>query len=124
MISNNKDNKIINPVLCGGTFFTLLLQARQQESKKRQMGGKVKVVDKTGAPAMLAALIKIVDPSFTVSTDLNGFKPIVSNYKTCKASRSGQLSISEQSTISSFTVILLGFAIKSWLCHWWLSQPI
>lgn len=94
------DKEYVMPILCGGTFFTLILQAGKQGLNERK-----KWASKSGALSqgtVLEALIKITTPSYTISNDAVSFKSVVSEYKSCKISQSGQLPLSDQAIISAF----------------------
>lgn len=70
------------PVLCGGTFFTLLLEARQTRSgKKEQLYGKR---DGLSEPEVLDGLIKVMYPEFKAPSSERTLKTITSDYKLCK----------------------------------------
>lgn len=70
------------PVLCGGTFFTLILQARQERSAKRaqRRGDR----DGLSDPDTLSGLLKVMCPDFKALSSVYTFKTNVSEYKTCK----------------------------------------
>ena len=60
------------PYLCGGTYFTLILQSR----RRRADGGKY------SEPDVFAGLLKIVDPYFEKPKG-DSFGKTVSRYKNC-----------------------------------------
>ena len=69
-------------VLCGGTFFTLMLQSTRQQAPK-QLGKKN---DFTEAD-VLRDLIKIANPDFEVK-NADSFNKTVSLYQSCKVGKS------------------------------------
>ena len=72
-----------HPVLCGGTFFTLLLQFKKQIPKARErIKGKS---SKLTEPNMLIGLIKVCYPEYTEPTtnERKSFKSMTSKYKNC-----------------------------------------
>lgn len=87
------------PVLCGGTFFTLLLEAAKQGLNERKALGKN--TDFTEHD-VFEALIQVAVPTYDKPTDKDNFKSVVSAYKSCNTSKSGRLPIHEQANISSF----------------------
>lgn len=55
-------SNIVYPVLCGGTFFTLVLEARRQRTSKRsQHAGEL---DGLSQPKTLAGLGRVVYPEY------------------------------------------------------------
>ncbi len=91
-----------NQRLCGGTFFTLLLQARKPRMgvRKHFMGES----DGLSDPAMLIGLIKILVPDYTAPTTsmMGTFKGNTSDFKTCKISSSTYLPFKDSSTLNAF----------------------
>ena len=88
------------PVLCGGTFFALLLQARKQRTSKRiQSLGKSDGLSET---EVLAALIKIMYPNFQKPDSISTFKSNVSDYKACKISDGSYLPMTLPSQTAAF----------------------
>lgn len=82
------------PRLCGGTFFTLLLQARRPRTKAREHRKGER--DGLSETDVLIRLIKIMNPDFvnpTRSTS-NTFKTNTSEYKSCKISDGTYLQLS------------------------------
>ncbi len=75
-------SKTAYPVLCGGTFFTLLLEARQARSgKKEQLYGKK---DGLSEPETLAGLLRVMYPEYKQPSGESVFRTNTSDYKTCK----------------------------------------
>lgn len=75
-------SKIIYPVLCGGTFFTLVLESRKQRTSKRsQHRGEL---DGLSQPEIFAALGRIVYPEYSEPKSQDTFRTNVSNYKACE----------------------------------------
>lgn len=74
--------KATYPALCGGTFFTLLLEARQARSgKKEQLYGKR---DGLSEPETLAGLIRVMYPEFTQPSGELTFRTNTADYKACR----------------------------------------
>lgn len=92
-------NKSDFPVLCGGTFFTLLLEAANQGRKERKKWGASSEFTESD---VLKALFQVVMPSYKNSTDNGNFKSVVSAYKSCDPKKRGNLPIGEQAVITSF----------------------
>jgi len=70
------------PVLCGGTFFTLLLDARKARSgKKTQLYGKR---DGLTEPETLAGLVRVMYPEFKEPSGQSTFRTNTAEYKACK----------------------------------------
>lgn len=72
------------PVLTGGTFFTLILEARRPRTgKKTQLYG---AKDSLSEPNTLAGLVRVMytsDDSFHLPSDSKGAGTITANYKSC-----------------------------------------
>ena len=79
------------PRLCGGTFFTLLLQAAKPEIFERATYGKSSQFSESD---VFAALIRIAVPAYS-----KGDKSTISTYKSCESSR---VQILNQANIKSF----------------------
>lgn len=88
-----------NPILCGGTFFTLLLEASKQGRNERKKWGNS--ADFTQGD-VLEALILVAVPTYHKSPDNGNLSSVASAYKSCNTSKSGRLPIYEQANISSF----------------------
>ena len=71
------------PRLCGGTFFTLVLQDLRQRMKAREhyKGDRDGLTD----PEVLMGLIKVINPDYQ-EIDRNLLKTKANDYKTCKTS--------------------------------------
>jgi len=70
------------PVLCGGTFLVLILNARgARTGKKEQLYGSK---DGLSAPSTLAALTKIMYPAYELPSDNKTAGTITSDYRYCK----------------------------------------
>lgn len=71
------------PRLCGGTFFTLLLQAKKQRTSARQkaLGKKDGLSNKD----LFLGLIRIINPNFEEPAG-NSFSTYTSEYKACRLS--------------------------------------
>ena len=73
---------IENLVLCGGTFFSLMLEAvKDRTSKRRNAGGES---DGLSQPELFVELVKIIKPMFTAPTNDSTLKKNVGNYRQCK----------------------------------------
>lgn len=69
------------PVLCGGTFFTLILEARgQRTSQRSRYEGEQ---DGLSQPETLAGLGKAVYPEYTPPSNKQTFRTNVNAYKSC-----------------------------------------
>ena len=87
------------PRLCGGTFFTLVLQALRQRIKAREHYAGDS--DGLSDPEVLVGLIKVINPDYTDPGKEN-LKTIVNNYKVCKTSNSAYLPFNDEQVISAF----------------------
>ncbi|MHB1654734.1 MAG: hypothetical protein ACYCVD_20190 [Desulfitobacteriaceae bacterium] len=73
---------IAYPVLCGGTFFTLVLEARNQRTSKRsQHAGEL---DGLSQPETLAGLGRVVYPEYAEPKNKDTFSTNVFDYKSCE----------------------------------------
>ena len=87
------------PRLCGGTFFTLLLQAIKQRTKARQrIAGERDGLSETD---LLIGLIRVAYPEYKVTSN-SSFKTNTSDYKKCKVSTSSYLPFDWPATIDGF----------------------
>ena len=69
------------PVLCGGTFFALLLEARRSRTSKRDNAdGKT---DGLSQPELLIELMRIIAPSFRAPKKISTLKKNVGGYRQC-----------------------------------------
>ena len=69
------------PVLCGGTFFTLVLEARiQRTSKRSHYAGKL---DGLSQPETLAGLGRVVFPEYGPPKSKRTFSTNASDYRSC-----------------------------------------
>jgi len=85
-------------ILCGGTFFTLLLQAKRPQSPKK-LGKKS---DFTEAD-VLEKLICIVDGTFEIKEDKrDSFTTAVSDYQSCKTDGGKRVPLKGVSTVQAF----------------------
>lgn len=88
--------------LCGGTFFTLLLQARKPRMgvRKHYMGES----DGLSDPSALIALIKVMIPDYIAPTTtmMGTFKGNTSDFKTCKISSSTYLPFKDTVALNAF----------------------
>ena len=88
------------PVLCGGTFFTLVLQAAKQGKNERKKWGTNTEFSERD---VFGALVKIAVPTYEKPADNENFKSVVSSYKSCNASKSGRLPIHQQANVTTFS---------------------
>lgn len=70
-----------HPVLCGGTFFTLLLEARAQRTSKRSQYEGEK--DGLSQPDVLAGLGKVIYAEYAPPTNRDTFSTNANAYKSC-----------------------------------------
>lgn len=87
------------PRLCGGTFFTLVLQALRQRMKAREHYSGDS--DGLSDPEVLVGLIKVINPDYTDPGKEN-LKGTANNYKACKTSNSAYLPFDDEQVISVF----------------------
>lgn len=87
------------PRLCGGTFFTLILQALRQRMKAREHYSGDS--DGLSDPEVLVGLIKVINPDYTDPGKEN-LKGTANNYKACKISNSTYLPFDDEQVISAF----------------------
>jgi len=87
------------PRLCGGTFFTLVLQALRQQMKAREHYSGDS--DGLSDPEVLVGLIKVINPDYTDPGKEN-LKVTANNYKACKISNSTYLPFDDEQVISAF----------------------
>lgn len=87
------------PRLCGGTFFTLVLQALRQRMKAREHYSGDS--DGLSDPEVLVGLIKVINPDYTDPGKEN-LKGTANNYKACKISNSTYLLFDDEQAISAF----------------------
>ena len=87
------------PRLCGGTFFTLVLQALRQRMKAREHYSGDS--DGLSDPEVLVGLIKVINPDYTDPGKEN-LKVTANNYKACKISNSTYLPFDDEQVISAF----------------------
>ena len=70
------------PVLCGGTFFTMVLEARKQRTCKRSLyAGEL---DGLSQPETLAGLGRVVNPDYVEPKNKDSFSTNASDYKSCE----------------------------------------
>ena len=87
------------PRLCGGTFFTLVLQALRQRLKAREHYSGDS--DGLSDPEVLVGLIKVINPDYTDPGKEN-LKVTANNYKACTISNSTYLPVDDEQVISAF----------------------
>ncbi len=87
------------PRLCGGTFFTLVLQALRQRMKAREhYKGES---DGLSDPEVLMGLIKVINPDFQ-EVDRKALKSKTNEYKACKTSGGIYLPFGDTQEIRAF----------------------
>ncbi len=87
------------PRLCGGTFFTLVLEARRQRMNQREHFKND--CDGLTDPEVLVGLIKVINPAYK-DPGKDKLKTIVNNYKQGGASTSAYFPFSDNQIVSSF----------------------
>ena len=87
------------PRLCGGTFFTLVLQALRQRMRAREhyKGESDGLTD----PEVLMGLIKVINPDYQ-EMERKALKTKTNEYKSCKTSGGTYLPFGETQEIRSF----------------------
>ena len=83
-------------VLCGGTFFTLLLRARKQRIAARR-----------NAEGESDGLLKVAFPNFVAPAG-SSFKTYTSNYKACRLSSNEYLPFENSELINNFNDVIIG----------------
>lgn len=91
------------PRLCGGTFFTLVLQALQQRMNAREHYDGDS--DGLSDPEVLVGLIKVINPAY-VDPGKEKLKTIVNNYKRCETSTSTYFPFGDDQVIGAFDEII------------------
>ena len=87
-----------HPVLCGGTFFTLVLEARKQRTCKRSLyAGEL---DGLSQPKTLAGLGRVVNPEYAELKNKDSFSTNVSDYKSCENNGSNLAFLFTQEVLS------------------------
>lgn len=87
------------PRLCGGTFFDLLLQAKQIcDTKRKSENQENKTITE---PSMFDALIRVLDENFVAPAG-NTFKKDTSNYKKCVLKRNTYLPFWDRAVVKAF----------------------
>lgn len=91
------------PRLCGGTFFTLVLQALRQRTKAREhyTGDS----DGLSDPEVLVGLINVINPDYADPGKEN-LKGTANNYKACKTSNSAYLPFDDGQVVSAFDSVV------------------
>lgn len=90
------------PRLCGGTFFTLLVERarRIRHSASSSRTG-------LNESEMLASLIRIFDPTFNISKgEERSFRTVTSNFKKCRNKKSIYLPFDDESKIEDFNALM------------------
>lgn len=93
--------KVVNQRLCGGTFFTLLLEARKLGVGSREHYN-VKNVSLTETDTLIG-LIKIIVPEYNENKlKPESFKVFTTNYKSCKKSTTVNVPFGDELAIKAF----------------------
>ena len=87
------------PRLCGGTFFTLVLQALRQRMKAREhyKGDSDGLTD----PEVLAGLLQVINPDYS-NPGKDVLKTPANNYKACRVSTGAYLPFDDRQMIQAF----------------------
>lgn len=87
------------PRLCGGTFFTLVLQALRQRMKAREhyKGDSDGLTD----PEVLAGLLQVINPDYS-NPGKDVLKTPANNYKACRVSTGAYLPFYDRQMIQAF----------------------
>lgn len=92
------------PRLCGGTFFTLLVE-RARRMRRSPFGGR----NGLNESEMLASLIRIFDPDFNISkNEKRSFSTVTSNFKKCTNRKSIYLPFDDETKIKDFNALMKG----------------
>lgn len=87
------------PRLCGGTFFTLVLQAlRQRMNAREHYDGDS---DGLSDPEVLVGLIQVINPDYN-DPGKEKLKTIANNYKRCETSTSTYFPFGDDQVIGAF----------------------
>lgn len=87
------------PRLCGGTFFTLVLQAlRQRMNAREHYKGDS---DGLSDPEVLVGLINVINPAYT-NPGKEKLRAIVNNYKRCETSTSTYFPFDDDQVVTAF----------------------
>lgn len=89
------------PRLCGGTFFTLVLQGLRQRMKAREHYSGDS--DGLSDPEVLVGLIKVINPDYADPGKEN-LKGTANNYKACKTSTSTYLPFNDDQVMTAFDI--------------------
>ena len=87
------------PRLCGGAFFTLVLQALQQRIGVRQHYDGYS--DGLTDPEVLVGLIRVIHPAYR-DPGKEALKATVNNYKFCKTANSAHFPFDDDQVLSAF----------------------
>lgn len=87
------------PRLCGGTFFTLVLQALRQRMKAREHYAGDS--DGLSDSEVMVGLIKVINLDY-VDPGKGKLKTIVNNYKKCETSTSAYLPFGDDQVVAAF----------------------
>jgi hypothetical protein len=92
------------PRLCGGTFFTLLLQARKQRIKTREHRRGER--DGLSDTDMFIWLLKVFNPDYNepTPTTFGTFKTNTSDFKSCEISSSSYLPLEDTAAFNAHIV--------------------
>ena len=87
------------PRLCGGTFFTLVLQGLKQRTKAREHYRGER--DGLSDPEVLVGLIRVINPDYN-APELNIIKSKTNEYKSCSTSTGKYFPFGNTAEMSEF----------------------
>ena len=87
------------PRLCGGTFFTLVLQGLKQRTKAREHYRGER--DGLSDPEVLVGLIRVINPDYK-APELNIIKSKTNEYKSCSTSTGKYFPFGNTAEMSEF----------------------
>lgn len=99
------------PVLCGGTFFTLVLEARKQRICKRSQYPSE--LDGLAQTETLAGLGRVVNPEYTEPKNKDSFSTNVSDYKSCENNGTNLAFLFNQEVISFDTRVKTRYLVAA-----------
>ncbi len=96
-------NNSAYPVLCGGTFFTQILQSRKPTTSRRQRTqGQTDIFKE---PDVLFGLVQIVNPDYQRPAG-DTFRTYTTNYKKCAKTTPNDLKFDNEQVVSAFLMRL------------------
>ena len=88
------------PYLCGGTFFTLLLEVKSASRPQRK--ALIGTADTVSQKSILAQLIRLIKSDFEPPSNARSFDSVQSAYKSCRSIKSVYLPFDDEKLIASF----------------------